>query len=204
MKFGFLGDSLTHGYGLGNLTQRFSSLVSSYFGAEEINEGLDGSPITPDPWGAEAFLPRFLRMKKVDFLFVLGGTNDWGGTLAFLGEEGDEDEKTFYGAFASLCQAILQVYPKEKVLILLPPSCFHENPVREDEDSLNDFREAERKVASRFGLSVLDLSPLLPIPSTNRGSDYHLDGVHLSEKGHRIIADSIIDYLVNNGSFARK
>ena len=70
-----------------------------------------------------------------------------------------------------------------------------ENPIRKMMDA---YRQATENIAEKFDLTYVDLQKhfdkLLKDTSSNELSD---DNVHLSQTGHRLIAENIIPYLLN-------
>ena len=126
MIISFLGDSITEGVGATSRENRFSSVLCRKVGAIEENYGLSGTRIArqrvhygdvPD----EDFIIRTRWMDpKADFVFVFGGTNDFGHGDAPIGQKGDDTPFTFYGAMKQLCDILLEKYGKDKVCFILP------------------------------------------------------------------------------------
>lgn len=87
-------------------TNRYSTLVCKELGAEEKNYGVSGTRIAkqihPNVAAKEDdkdFITRAPTMdKEADFVFVFGGTNDYGHGDAPLGSMSDKTQYSFYGA----------------------------------------------------------------------------------------------------------
>lgn len=108
----FLGDSITEGVGALCSENAFPAVCCRLAKAKEGNYGLGGTRIAkqrvsinnnPD----EEFILRARWMGPCDFLFVFGGTNDFGHGDAELGEMGDKTRWTFYGALDELIRYLL-------------------------------------------------------------------------------------------------
>ena len=106
----FLGDSITEGACASIEDNRFVNLFGKSTGAQIHNYGLGGTRIayqrTPsleEPQYDIYFASRIFKMpKKVDIIFVFGGTNDYGHGDAPLGKMGDKNPTTFCGALYDL------------------------------------------------------------------------------------------------------
>ena len=208
MKINFLGDSITEGAAATAIEFRYSTLVAAHFGAEECNFGVSGTRIAkqvkrtlnPDD---DVFMCRAVKMPQdADFTFVFGGTNDYGHGDAKMGNFGDTDPYTFYGAMRELVEYLISVFPKDKLCFILPiPRYDQDNPYGDGSKDepiapLAAYNEAEKKVLSHYGVSYLDLSDKFYIPTTtvNDGNLYS-DGLHPNKNGHHFLAQCLIEYL---------
>ena len=212
MKINFLGDSITEGAFAGILEDRYSTLTAKYFGAEECNFGVSGTRIAkqlkrtnnPDD---DVFMCRAVKMPTdAEFTFVFGGTNDYGHGDAKLGAFEDRDDYTFYGAFHNLVTYMVSSFPKDKLCFILPIPRFHQdNPYGDgskDEpiSPISAYIEAEKEVLSYYGVEYLDLSDKFYIPTTQQDDgELYKDGLHPNAKGHRSLADCLIEYLIKKG-----
>ena len=80
LKINFLGDSITLGYGLDNEETRYSTLVSTALGMEELNYGITGTLIAKaglNQTNGKDFLSRAHLIDDADVAIVFGGTNDY-------------------------------------------------------------------------------------------------------------------------------
>ena len=133
----FLGDSITEGAGSNGPDTIYSAVCCRLIGAIEKNYGVSGTRIArqrvidmagdPD----EDFILRARWMdRNADFLFVFGGTNDFGHGDAPLGQMGDKTPFTFYGAMDTLCSDLLRYgFKNDRICFIMPTRRF-------DEDSL--------------------------------------------------------------------
>ena len=212
MKINFLGDSITEGAFAGILEDRYSTLTAKHFGAEECNFGVSGTRITkqvkrtnnPDD---DVFMCRAVKMPTdAEFTFVFGGTNDYGHGDAKLGTFGDRDDYTFYGAFHNLVAYMVSSFSKDKLCFVLPiPRFDQENPYGDGSKDepiapMSAYVEAEKAVLAYYGVEYLDLSDKFYIPTTQQDDgNLYKDGLHPNAKGHRFLADCLIEYLTKKG-----
>ncbi|MBQ8725978.1 MAG: SGNH/GDSL hydrolase family protein [Clostridia bacterium] len=212
MKINFLGDSITEGALAGILENRYSTLTAKHFGAEELNFGVSGTRIAkqvkrtnnPDD---DVFMQRAVKMPTdADFTFVFGGTNDYGHGDAKLGVFDDKDDYTFYGALHNLAKYLASTFPKDKICFILPIPRFDQNNPYGDGSkdeagvSLQEYIKAEIKTFDFYGVEYLDLSDKFYIPNTQQDDgNLYADGLHPNAKGHRFLADCLIEYLTKKG-----
>ena len=212
MTINFLGDSITEGCGADCPEHAYPSICASLLHAKEGNYGLSGSRIArqranvgdaPD----EDFLLRARWMNPCDFLFVFGGTNDYGHGDAPLGKKGDDTPWTFYGALRCLIEYLLDAkhLKKEQICFILPTPRFNEASPQGDgrvywtkKPPLEDYRKAICEVCAEYGIEALRLT-CLPAPSTCEPSEFYADGLHPSNKGHRSIGEELASYLKKKG-----
>ncbi len=205
MVVNFLGDSITYGVGADTPENNFVSVASRATGIKANNYGLGGTRIARrqvpyKPQHDRDFLMRAPFMdKNADFVFVFGGTNDYGHGDAKIGMPDDKTPYSFFGALNLLCEMLISDYGKEKICFILP---LH----REDEDNvygdcgrkplpggtLSEYREAMLKVICKFGIEYIDLNDKFTI---DRLAELTVDGLHPNNKGHDIIGSAVADFL---------
>lgn len=211
MKINFLGDSITEGALADTIEEKYTTLVANHFKAEECNFGVSGTRIAkqvkrtnnPDD---DVFMRRAVKMPTdADFAFVFGGTNDYGHGDAKLGTFEDRDDYTFYGAFHNLVAYMVATFGKKLCFILPIPRFNQDNPYGDgskDESvaPMSAYIEAEKEVLAYYGVRYLDLSNKFYIPTTQQDDgDLYADGLHPNSKGHRVLADCLIEYLTKKG-----
>ena len=209
-KILFLGDSITAGVGTSaGESTTFWSLLGRRTGAVVRGYGIGGTciarqyhilyPEMDEPY----FITRVDAMEDgADVVVVFGGTNDYGHGDAPFGEMSDRTNDTFYGAMHLLCQALISRYPQATIVIMTPlhrlneEAKINERGVRNG-TTLEDYVEAERRVAAYYGIPVLDLfrvSGLQPeVPQLRER--YMPDGLHPNDAGHERLADRLIGFL---------
>lgn len=205
MKILFLGDSITAGAGLKSQDENYTTLVAKSMNAEVVNYGLGGTRIarnsvpSEDPSYDNDFLQRAENMDKTaDFVFVFGGTNDYGHGDAPIGDISDETPYTFCGAVNLLSRYLVNNYGKDNVCFILPlhrkseDNPFGEGNKKIKSGTLSDYIAAEKSVLESCGVKYLDIRSDFP---PEKLDDLTIDGVHPNAKGHKIIAERICGYL---------
>ena len=144
-------------------------------------------------------------MGNADFVFVFGGTNDYGHGDAELGSIDSTDSYTFCGAVRNLANYLAERYGKQNLCFILPLWRYDEdNPRGEDgaqpktRPSLKEYIKSETTVLDSMGVKYLNLRDVFPVSTTNSPSEYYADGLHPTDKGHELLADCIVKYLVDN------
>lgn len=212
MTINFLGDSITEGIGADSPSLAYPSVCCSLLGAKEGNYGLGGTRIArqkesvgdnPD----EDFLLRARWMNPCDFLFVFGGTNDYGHGDAPLGTKGDDTPLTFYGALRCLIDYLFGTkgLRKEQICFVLPLPRFNEDSPRgdgsvtwTDKPPLETYRHAIEEMCKEYGIETLRLT-CLEMPATDKPSEHFRDGLHPNNSGHRLIGEELAAYLKKKG-----
>ena len=172
----FLGDSLTEGLGV-NKEQAYPSLVEKKFNTtldkkiKVINGGVSGST-TSD---AQARLKWYLRSKP-DYVFIALGAND-----GLRGLNLNQSQKNLENIIETAKKA------NAKVLLagmLIPPN-YGPNYSKQFK---NMFLKLKKKYQLKFmPFLLLDVAG---VKSLNQG-----DGIHPNEKGHKIIAKNVYEFL---------
>lgn len=207
---GFLGDSITEGVGASDVSKRFSSVLCEMLGAKECNYGVGGTRIAAqrsksdnEMWD-EYFLRRAKTMtRELDFLFVMGGTNDYGHGDAPMGHEGDLSDYTFCGALNNLLKYLTDNYPAGKICFVLPLPRYNEESLRGDGNKYNgqplsEYRRVIAEFCAKYDIDCLDLSDVFPEPQTV-GDELTVDGLHPNDVGYRVVAEQLYEYLRNKG-----
>ena len=98
VKLIFLGDSITQGVGASDQAHSFVGIVEKETGARVLNAGMGSTRIAASDlqwdephWHALDFVTRAAVLPDdCDFIFVFGGTNDYGDGDAPVGDETDK------------------------------------------------------------------------------------------------------------------
>lgn len=209
MVINFLGDSITAGGGASTYDNCYVSLVGKKLGCVVNNFGVGGTRIARQARISssaafdEDFNIRIWRMGEADLVFVFGGTNDYGHGDAPLGKMGDGSVMTFYGAFEGLMRQLIEKYGREKLCFILPLQRYNQGgvsdefPEKPDPHPLRDYISAEVAIIEKYGVDYLDLSGDFPEPDTNAPTELFSDGLHPSDKGHKILADRVCEYVMS-------
>ena len=208
----FLGDSITEGFSLAQVSDRFTDLILRQESLREArNYGLCGTRIArqqhPDPNGSSFDLDFCLRCRQMnpqaDAVVVFGGTNDYGHGDAPLGAFSDRTPDTFYGACHYLMDSLKEMYPVQPIVFLTPLHRLNEDDPRGDsgkttlQGSLRVYRDILLETALYHGIPVLDLYAVSGINPENSAQREALmpDGLHPNAAGHQILARKISSFL---------
>lgn len=199
----FLGDSITFGVGTScpeNIYHQY--LKRSLELGEVVNYGISGSRIAHqelNPNGG-AFSLRYEAMDDdADFVFVLGGVNDFLHGTAHFGDFADRTVDTFCGACHVLFGGLAKKYFDKTIVIMTPmhTSCQQINP--NTHRPLEDYIDIIRKTAQYYSLPLLDLYKMSGIaPQIEESkSKYMPDGLHPSDDGNKRIAERLEGFLLS-------
>ncbi|MBR6472468.1 MAG: hypothetical protein IKS99_01895 [Firmicutes bacterium] len=181
MKIICIGDSLTYGYGVWQ-SKCWVTLLSEATGIRALNHGINGDTsgymlersrrhVIPD------------KADPGDIVIVMGGAND---VLMYGANENDASNIIMIAelALAKNCKPVIGIQPGFK------PSDYPFygplDPAALNED-FNRFAELVREGAKARGIAIFDLRPVLEDASLFN------DGVHPTDEGHRLIADTVLD-----------
>ena len=211
-KINFIGDSITEGARVESPDNFYPNIIKRNAGlAEARNYGIGGSRIARirKPEGNpsdEDFNMRVERMDPdFDAVIVFGGTNDFGHGNIPLGQMGDTDVYTFYGALMTLCLYLIKNYPDKQFVFVTPLHRLNEeldynrrleegNP---NARPLEDFVNAIKEVCKLFSIPVLDMFTEGGMPARVWAwcEKYMPDGLHPNDAGQAIIARKLQKFL---------
>lgn len=203
MKISFLGDSITEGCGASEQGKNYVSLVGKKLNVKTRNYGIGGTRIAKNKslsvlhaWDMY-FLSRFDFIDKdSDFLFVFGGTNDYGHGDAEMGNATDNADLTFCGALNNLIEKCIKQFGKDKVCFILPLRRYGDEIKNSNGYILKDYVDVFKNVLDEKGIDYIDLYDSgLPLPKSDTGDEWTVDGLHPNDKGHEYIANIIVEYL---------
>ena len=205
MKISFLGDSITEGCGASEYGKGFVEVLGKKLGVEVRNYGIGGTRIAKNKtlsayhgWDMY-FSSRFDFIDEdSDFLFVFGGTNDYGHGDALMGDIKDETDLTFYGALNNLIGKCVKQFGKDKICFILPLRRYGDETKNANGYVLKDYVNALKTVLKEKCIDFIDLyNNGLPLPTTDTGDEWTVDGLHPNDKGHEFLAETLIEYLKN-------
>ncbi len=203
----FLGDSITAGSGASRDDLSYVKLVEKALECKVVSKGVGGTRIakqtnkSKDPTYDNHFITRVSNEKEGDFIFVFGGTNDYGHGDALMGKPTNCDDSTFFGAINQLIDKLCLIYGKDNICFILPIPRFQDESVHGEGAKkralycLADYVEAEKTALTLKGIDYLDISDKFIKPETVMASAHFADGIHPNDEGHKIIAESICKYL---------
>lgn len=205
MKIVFLGDSITCGYALTDVTERYTTVLCRRLGLEEENHGITGTLVAKaglNRTDGKDFVSRLHLIDEADIAVIFGGTNDYFWSDAPI--DGGESDVYFAHAAKTLCEHIRRARAGKLTLVVTP---YPHNGVgnffggetwrtssRHDTDEVNfcghtlaEYAAVLEETCLRWGIPCLDLHK-------NFAFDYRihtLDGCHPNREGHRLLAEAI-------------
>ena len=213
-----IGDSITEKNG--RATTNWVDYINNWLTPITItNRGHSGTGIVR-AWGSYANWYDDLDnlSNDYDLILIMGNMNDYSG-LNFdensLGQFGDNTLTTEYGALKLYIEKLINKYPKAKIgWITSTPRQYQSGTTVSNPGYLwgknSVFENANTAIkisCENYSIPVLDLfheSNLMPWNDTNRAEYFSIssvpagDGVHPNDKGQKIIAYKIYDFIVKN------
>lgn len=198
-----LGDSIT--YGANNNGISWADMLKQQIPSQTIKKyGVCGSTISLSAKRHDSFYERYKEMDmNYDLTILFGGVNDFNHSL-ILGQMGDRDGRTFYGALNHIIVDLLQINPIGELMCITPLKCsceykgyFHWNAKNECGHQLIDYRNAILEVAGFYSVPVLDLfstSGITPDCAMVR-EKYLSDGLHPTNIGYERIARRVASFI---------
>lgn len=202
-KGAFLGDSITLGVytdifeGIHKrMDKKYCDVAAEIIGFDVINYAVSGTSISAGSTvlPEESFIRRYMNIDdNVDFVCVLGGTNDF-GTNVQLGYKGSKDENTFYGALNGLCNGIKEKFNKKPIIFITP--LYRKEEKNDINLDLQQYRNAIYDIAEKqFGFYVVDGMSLGLNENCHDISELLFDGLHPNPPAHKIIGRELANIL---------
>ena len=172
----FLGDSLTAGYGI-EKEKAYPQIVENKLKAKGkdikvLNGGVSGSTTA----GGKSRLGWFLKKSNPDIMVLALGAND-----GLRGLKLSQSEKNL--------EEIINIAKKKNIKVLLAGMRL---PPNYGKDYVEQFRSMYKKLKEKHSLKMI------PFMLKDVGGRKELnieDGIHPNEKGHEVIANTVIKYL---------
>ena len=187
----FLGESITS-------QGKYTTVLTSLYGMTVNNYGISGTTISTikDTENFPCFYHRIESMTTdCDFVFMLGGTNDWGLGCP-LGIVSDRTPTTFYGALYYTLNLLRTKFPSKPIFVgtilqrnytASPSSQPAGMDSNQNGNSVDEFNQAIIYMARRFGCIVIDTWHAGICPEIN-GNLYTSDGLHPNQAGGEKLA----------------
>lgn len=184
MKIMCMGDSITYGTGLSDLSQRWSDIVAAHTGHTLINLGIGGDTTG----GMLARCQTQVFAKNPDVLLLLGGTND----ICFTYD--------YHQAFANIVSMIRHAQTFEiPILIGIPipfvPERFAKQEWFADRNNEHITQQCERlaQVLRAFCIAreipYIDYRNAFLNEDGSARTELYTDALHPNATGHRIMAE---------------
>ena len=200
----FLGDSQTE---VNNHKNKiYYDWVKEILGLSKANNyGISGTTIAKkNASDNTAMCVRYVNMdSNADLICVMGGVNDrWFNCQ--LGNFGDTDPITFYGAMETLCDGLLTKYPGKTIIFITPTEQNNNgcNSANKTGYTATDFANAMKRVCAKYSIPVFDAntcSGIYPLNQAN-ASIYTTDKLHLNNKGHEVLGNKLSKFILNGAN----
>ena len=200
----FLGDSQTE---VNNHKNKiYYDWVKEILGLSKVNNyGIGGTTIAKkNASDNTAMCVRYANMdSNADLICVMGGVNDrWFNCQ--LGNFGDTDPITFYGAMETLCNGLLTKYPGKTIIFITPTEQNHNgcNSANKTGYTATDFANAMKRVCAKYSIPVFDAntcSGIYPLNQAN-AAIYTTDKLHLNNKGHEVLGNKLSKFILNGAN----
>ena len=200
----FLGDSQTEvNY---HKNKIYYEWVKEILGLSVVNNyGIGGTTIAKkNASDNTAMCVRYANMdNNADLICVMGGVNDrWFNCQ--LGNFGDTDPITFYGAMETLCDGLLTKYPGKTIIFITPTEQNHNgcNSANKTGYTATDFANAMKRVCAKYSIPVFDAntcSGIYPLNQAN-ATIYTTDKLHLNNKGHEVLGNKLSKFILNGAN----
>ena len=196
----WIGDSIVAG------SANFDYYVSQALGLNENDYGINGSTIalkSDGTDGRDAICLRYANMSDdADIIVVSAGTNDFQYNWSDIGTIESTDNTTFYGALKTLCEGLIDKYPKKLICFTTPikraqspyTTPFSENAKGK---TLKDYCDIIKEVCGYYSIPVLDMwSESLLNPSIESQQDmFDSDLTHPNTNGQKIMARRVAGWI---------
>ncbi len=205
LKINFLGDSITEGAMASSQENTFVRLVGAMLNCEVNNYGISGSRIAKqkipsiEPRYDLYFASRVAAMDAdADFVFVFGGTNDYGHGDALMGKIDDKTPDTFYGAMNNLIDELEKKYEKNRIFFILPlyrideSNLYGEGSKAQPGCTLAEYRKAMTEVLKKRHIEIFDIKDIIGKAENN---PLIYDGLHPNDEGHKKIAELVVNFI---------
>ena len=211
-RIAFLGDSITEGSGVADLSNRYDNRLKETCGLAAVyNYGIGGTRLAHQSKPSEkprhdlCFCGRAYNIDPdADAIVVFGGTNDYGHGDAPFGTLSDSTPATYCGAVRFLMKLLRELFPDKPVLFLAPCRRNGDEGVYTLHQANNPharpllaYVDVIKTVAKEYDIPVLDLYRTLPInPNTEEDRRFYApDGLHLNDAGHGLLASLVKEAL---------
>src|SRR5690625_3061938 len=180
--------------------------VTSTLGLNTDNRGVGSGGITSHAGAGNTTMQAVETIE--DFKGIVSvelGANDWGNCP--LGELGDTEDSTWYGALDKVCRTITKRTSARPFFITSPRRVFQLGADFDEERrrsvyevnsfgfSYVDYCNAVKEVTQHYGIPVVDIPGDSGLGGYNNNSETLIDHIHLSDIGGEIMANQIIKFL---------
>lgn len=193
LKWVILGDSISTDAS-GYATMPYWKSIGLANGMTTLPYAISGTRISVVSGQTNPFCTRFNLMDTTaDIITVFGGTNDY-ASLVPMGTIDSVDDTTFMGAMNVLCLGLINQYVGKKIGFITP---IQRVLTATNIPIFQTYVDAEKAVCDKYSIPCLDLfanSGLYP-QSSAVNTAFYIDGLHLQNGGHTVIARKIQSFI---------
>lgn len=134
-----------------------------------------------------------------EVLLLMAETNDFSQNIELGNLNSPHDDTTFYGAYQLWLDKIYAKIPNATVIIIGSPYKVNEDIVNAKGLTLNDYRNATKEIAFKYGYKYIDLRGRMKVNYLNYET-FIPDGAHPGMYGAKNMADIIVEDIKNMSS----
>ena len=197
----FIGDSITYGIGLENLTNQYWLHLKNNMGLGIThNCGVSGSCVSTQ--GTRGFERSPLAMRvnaipRADIFVIFMGTNDFGCDVP-IGTMEDQQDVSFMGAWNFVLNTLKARHPDAK-FVLMTSLPRYSKTVNSLELKLDAYVDAVKQIGAAHQLPIIDLYTMMADEFTEANCEKYMpDKLHPNEAGHALMAKRIQAWLEEN------
>lgn len=193
-----IGDSITRGYGLGSLSDRWSTKLCTALSMTESNFGVDSSTLQKrdpvNPFGATNMLDRLSSIptytSSYGLLTFAFGMNDWRvNSVNYNDTNFKEDYNTV------LANAYSKGWPKDKI-VLIAPSYPNNTPINAVATRVRIQNLVQDCIDLIYENEINGYNPYAAMLAEDYNSLLNADGVHPNSTGHTFMS-TVFQNLLN-------
>ena len=197
----FIGDSITYGIGLENLTNQYWLHLKNNMNLSLChNCGVSGSCVSTQGTRGMERSPLALRVNAIpraDIFVIFMGTNDFGCDVP-IGSMEDREDVSFMGAWNFVLDKLKERHPDTKI-VLMTPLPRYSKTVNALDLKLDDYVNAVKEIAAAHELPLIDLYTMMADEFTEENCETYMpDKLHPNEAGHELMAKRIQAWLEEN------
>ena len=198
-KYLVLGDSISANKTVAGVF--YHDYLSEYFGLDKTNKAVSGSGWCVSSSANDNIMQIISRIQEsYDLITIFAGTNDYGRTGNGInskpfGTYGDTTEDTFCGTVYRTLIQLIEKFVDADIIVITPIPRENHNTVNKYGKTLKDYRDIILKTCEALSIPCIDLYKESGIYVFNSEfkTTYIPDGLHPNKKGHKKIANKVIN-----------
>ena len=198
-KYLVLGDSISANKTVAGVF--YHDYLSEYFGFDKTNKAVSGSGWCVSSSANDNIMQIISRIQEsYDLITIFVGTNDYGRTGSGInskpfGTYGDTTEETFCGTVYCTLIKLIEKFVNADIIVITPIPRENHNTVNKYGKTLKDYRDIILKTCEALSIPCIDLYKESGIYVFNSEfkTTYIPDGLHPNKKGHKKIANKVIN-----------